>query len=59
MPTVVANLGFKREFPDRKLALVLTVTDLFDSLRERTRLATATLQDESSRRRSAQEKAEG
>ncbi|MDB6169529.1 MAG: hypothetical protein JWM88_2393 [Verrucomicrobia bacterium] len=53
LPTFVANIGLKHELADRKTAFVLTVTDLFDTLRERTVIDTPILHDELSRRRSS------
>jgi len=53
LPTFVANLGLRRNLPSRNLALVLTVSDLFNSLKEETRIDTAVLRDDSTRRRSS------
>ncbi len=52
-PTSVANLGLRHNFPDKKTSLVVTVSDLFDSLHERTVIDTPTLHDDVTRRRSA------
>jgi outer membrane receptor protein involved in Fe transport len=52
-PTFVANLGLRREFLRQKLALVLTVSDLFNSLKESSLLDTPLLKEEITRRRSA------
>ncbi len=53
MPAFVANLGLRHNFPDKKTAFVFTVSDVFNSLKERTILDTAFLHEESTRRRSA------
>jgi outer membrane receptor protein involved in Fe transport len=53
LPTVVANLGLKHDLADGKTSLVATVSDLFDSQRERTVIDTPVLHDEILRRRSA------
>ncbi len=53
MPTFVSNLGLKHELANRRVTLILTVSDLFNSLREETRLDTPTLRDDSTRRRSS------
>ena len=52
-PTFVANLGLRREFRQKKLAVVLTASDLFNSLKESSLLDTPLLQEEITRRRSA------
>lgn len=52
-PTYVANLGWRHEFKDKKTAFVLTISDLFNSLKERSTIDTPTLHDEIVRRRSA------
>lgn len=53
LPTFVANLGLKHQLPNKKLTLFLAVSDLFDSLKEETRLDTPALHDDSTRRRSS------
>ena len=53
LPTFVANFGLKHEIKSRNLTLVLTVSDLFDTLKEETKLSTPLLTDDSSRRRSS------
>ncbi len=53
LPTALANLGWRHDFADRKYAFTLTVSDVFDSLKERVVIDTPTLHDEISRRRSA------
>jgi len=52
-PTFVANTGFKHEFKNKKFSAVFTVADLFNSLKEETKLNTPVLQDDSTRRRSS------
>ena len=52
-PMFVANVGLRREFKDKKTSFVLTVSDLFNTLRERSVIDTPTLHDDSSRRRSS------
>jgi outer membrane receptor protein involved in Fe transport len=53
LPTFVANLGVKHELRNQKLAVFFTVSDLFNSLKEETRLDTPTLHDDYTRRRSS------
>ncbi len=50
-PTSVVNLGLRHNFPAKHTAVVLTVSDLFDTLRERTLIDTPALHDEVTRRR--------
>jgi hypothetical protein len=52
-PTFVANLGFRHELPDKKTAFILTVSDVFHSLKDRTLIDTPALHEEITRRRSA------
>jgi outer membrane receptor protein involved in Fe transport len=52
-PVFVANLGLRQDFLQKKLALVLTVSDLFNSLKESYLLDTPVLHEEVTRRRSA------
>ena len=52
-PVFVANLGLRQDFLQKKLALVLTVSDLFNSLKESSLLDTPVLHEEITRRRSA------
>jgi outer membrane receptor protein involved in Fe transport len=52
LPNYVANVGYRHEFKGRNLAFVATVSDLFDSLKERTVIDTPILQDRLTRRRS-------
>jgi len=53
LPTFVLNLGLRHNFADKKTAFVFTVSDVFNSLKDRTILDTPTLHDENTRRRSA------
>jgi outer membrane receptor protein involved in Fe transport len=53
LPTALANVGWRHDFKDRKYAFTLTVSDVFDSLKERTVIDTPTLHDEIMRRRSS------
>lgn len=53
LPNGVANIGLKHDFADKKAALIFTVSDIFDSMKERTVIDTPTLHDEITRRRSA------
>ncbi len=52
-PTWVANLGVRHDFAGKKAAVVLTVSDLFNSLKETYVLDTPLLQEEVMRRRSS------
>jgi hypothetical protein len=52
-PTFIANLGLRREFLQKKVAVVLTVSDLFNSLKESSLLDTPLLKEEITRRRSS------
>jgi hypothetical protein len=52
MPTFVANLGLRHNFKDKKTAFVFTVSDVFNSLKDRTIVNTPILHDEITRRRS-------
>lgn len=53
LPSFVINTGFKKEFLDRKLVLIATVSDVFNSLRNRTIIDTSQLYEKIIRRRSA------
>jgi outer membrane receptor protein involved in Fe transport len=53
LPTFVANIGIKHELKNRKMTLVLTVSDLLDTLKDETRLDTPTLRDDAIRRRNS------
>ena len=52
-PTQVANFGLRHNLPDKKTSLILTVSDVFNSLRERTHVDTPTLRQDITRRRSS------
>ncbi len=52
-PTYVANLGLRHVFADKKTAFILSVSDVFNSLKERTAVETPTLHEEITRRRSS------
>ena len=52
-PTYLANVGLRHNFKDRKMAFVLSVSDIFNSLKERTLVDTPTLRQEITRRRSS------
>jgi len=53
LPTFVMNTGFKQELFKRKLAFIVTVSDVFNSLRNRTLIDTPELYEKIIRRRSA------
>ncbi len=53
LPTFIANLGLRHDLADKKTSFVLTVSDLFNSLKERTVIDTPALHDDVTRRRSA------
>ena len=52
-PAYVANTGLRHEFGQKKTAVVLTVSDLFNSLKETTVLDTPALREQIVRRRSS------
>ncbi|MDB6126726.1 MAG: TonB-dependent receptor [Verrucomicrobia bacterium] len=52
-PTFVANLGLRKEIWKKKAAIVFTVSDVFNSLRDKVVLDTPVLREEFVRRRSA------
>jgi len=52
-PAFQANIGARRYFQDKRLALIVSVSDIFNSLRERTHIDTPVLQETSTRRRAA------
>ena len=52
-PTYIANIGLRHDLKDGKTALVLTVSDLFNSLKERSIIDTPILHEDVTRRRSA------
>jgi outer membrane receptor protein involved in Fe transport len=53
LPTFVANIGLKHQFPNKKLTVFVAVSDLFDSLKDETRLDTPALHDDFTRRRAS------
>ena len=53
LPNDVANIGFRHVFKAKNIALVLTVSDLFNSLKERTVIDTPVLHDYLIRRRTS------
>jgi outer membrane receptor protein involved in Fe transport len=53
MPSFVINTGFKQEFLNRKLVLIATVSDVFNSLKNITIIDTPELYEKIIRRRSA------
>lgn len=53
LPTFIANVGLRHDFADKKTAFVLTVSDLFNSLKERSIISTPTLHDDVTRRRTS------
>ncbi len=53
LPSFVINTGFKQEFLNRKLVLIATVSDVFNSLKNRTIIDTPQLYEMTIRRRSA------
>jgi outer membrane receptor protein involved in Fe transport len=53
LPSFVINTGFKQEFLNRKLALIITVSDVFNSLRNKTIIDMPELYENIIRRRSA------
>jgi len=52
-PTFVANFGVRQDFLQKKLAVVLTISDLLNSLKETYELNTPALREEVTRRRSS------
>ncbi|MCX6304437.1 MAG: TonB-dependent receptor [Bacteroidetes bacterium] len=52
-PTWVVNLGFRQDFWKKKLSLIATVSDLFNSQSMKNRINTPTLVQETTRRRDA------
>ena len=53
LPSFVLNTGFKQELFNRKLALILTVSDVFNSLKSKTIVDTPELYEIITRKRSA------
>ncbi|MCX6950584.1 MAG: TonB-dependent receptor [Verrucomicrobia bacterium] len=52
-PTKVANIGLRHTLADKKTALILTLSDAFNSLRERTHIDTPVLYQDITRHRSS------
>lgn len=52
-PSAVTNLGVRYDLKDGKTSLIATVSDVFDSLRDRTVIDTPALQTDITRRRSS------
>lgn len=52
-PTHVVNVGLRHNFSTRKIAAVLSVSDVFGTLRERTHIDTPSLRQDITRRRSS------
>lgn len=53
LPNDVVNAGYRHVFKSRKLSFVLTVSDIFDTLRDRTVIDTPALYDFVTRRRTS------
>jgi len=53
LPTFVMNTGFRQELFQRKLSLIITISDVFNSLKNRTLVDTPELYETIIRRRSA------
>jgi outer membrane receptor protein involved in Fe transport len=53
LPAFVLNTGFKQEMFNRKLALIVTVSDVFNTLKNKTIIDTPVLYESVTRRRSA------
>jgi outer membrane receptor protein involved in Fe transport len=53
LPTHVGNLGWRHDFKGKNTAFVLTISDVLNSLKERTVIDTPVLHDDSTRRRSS------
>ena len=53
MPTFVSNFGIKHDIKEKNLSIVVTVSDLFNTLKEETILNTPILRDDSMRKRSS------
>ena len=49
----MTNVGLRHDFTGKKTSLIVTVSDVFNSLKERTLIDTPVLHDEIMRRRSA------
>ncbi len=52
-PTYVTNIGLRHALKDKKMAFILSVSDVFNTQRERTHIDTSILHQESIRRRSS------
>ncbi|MDP3071812.1 MAG: TonB-dependent receptor [Opitutaceae bacterium] len=52
-PTHIVNLGLRHNFKDRRIVAVVSLSDVFNSLRERTRIETPVLRQDIERRRSS------
>lgn len=52
-PTYVANLGLRHNLKSRNVALIVSATDIFNTLKERTHIDTPTLRQEVVRRRNS------
>jgi outer membrane receptor protein involved in Fe transport len=53
LPSAVANVGLRHNLSDRKTALIVSLSDVFDSLKERTHIDTPSLRQDIVRRRSS------
>ena len=53
LPSFVLNTGFKQEFLKRKAAFIITVSDVFNSMRNKTIIDTPELYEKTVRKRSA------
>jgi hypothetical protein len=52
-PSAITNVGVRYDLRDRKTSLIATVSDVFDTLRDRTVIDTPALQSDITRRRSS------
>lgn len=52
-PACVANVGLRHNFADQKTAVIFTLSDVFNSLRERTHIDTPVLRQDITRQRSS------
>jgi outer membrane receptor protein involved in Fe transport len=53
LPTFVANIGWRHDLADKHTALVLTISDVFNTQKEETRINTSILQDDRIGRRTS------
>lgn len=53
LPIFVANIGLRHDLKNRNLSFVFTISDLFNTLSEETRLDTPVLRDDSTHRRAS------